>query len=372
VKRLSLRHGLAPARAPLRSRVIALGAPCALALCFAPRTASAAPAKTPLPRVDWTAPVGCPTATELLSRVRALLSTGKAPAVDSALSVAAEASQVSTGEWSLTLTWRHDSEPESRRQVAAKSCDEVVDAAALLVALAIDPTLSPPESAAPVEQSSDERAPPSPPTGESADDLRADASRLRGAAGSGDAQSQATRRDVPSASVPLRLRAGVGMTIVTGWLPSAAPGLVLLGAAALGRWSVGLELGGFVPRDKAVEATSAGGEFWLARAAVTTGYAFDVGTLLVVAPTAGAALNVVYGRGTGALAAQGGYTTAAALVAGLRVRRVIAAGWTLSVGGDALFAGVRPSFSVGNGGGEVFRPDSVAFLAGLGLEVDFR
>lgn len=346
---------------------------CALTLFLSLGTARAEPNQSAaIPRLDWTAPEGCPKAPELLARAQALLAAGKPRAIVATLGVEARVEQLAPEQWALTLTWRHESDPPSTRRVSAKTCDELVDAAALLVALALDPTLPSPEPTAPPDSEElstdvpeDESASPEP--GDAAGhppERREPAKRAP--------PTPDPPRDVNGVAEPLRLRAGAGLTVVSGWLPSVTPGLAVVATGSLGCWSVGLELGSFLPRHQALEQASAGGDFRLVRAAVTAAYAIELGTVLVVAPTVGASLNVLYGVGTGSLTSRGGYTTAAAAVTGVRFRRAIASGLSLSAGVDAQFAAARPSFSIGNGGGEVFRPDPLALHAGLAAEVDLR
>jgi len=84
----------------------------------------------------WTAPAGCPDEAEVRARVVGM--TGEAAAQRADLTARATVHEASPGRWTLALelTGKGGS---GRRELTAPRCEELVDAAALVVAIAVDP-----------------------------------------------------------------------------------------------------------------------------------------------------------------------------------------------------------------------------------------
>lgn len=88
--------------------------------------------------LTWQVPPGCPSATEVTREIEELVATSAASA---AVPIVANASVASDrGGFALTLALR-DTEGTHFRRIDAPTCDELGHAAALVVALAIDPAL---------------------------------------------------------------------------------------------------------------------------------------------------------------------------------------------------------------------------------------
>jgi len=132
------------------------------------------------PNVQWSAPPPCPSASEVLGRIAALLAEGSS---DHGSDVALELVVTATPDgFSLRASAEYQTGERSERLIAGPTCAEVTEAAILVAALAIDPELeasAPPPSvdppgqdlvpaptsppAAPVVPPSPPPAPPDPP-----------------------------------------------------------------------------------------------------------------------------------------------------------------------------------------------------------------
>lgn len=96
-------------------------------------------AATPVaPEVVWRAPPGCPTEGAVRDRVAALL-VGTEGMAGAAVELGVEA--LADGRWRLHAVL-HGSSGGGERTLDAESCDELAEAAALLTALAAQPSLA--------------------------------------------------------------------------------------------------------------------------------------------------------------------------------------------------------------------------------------
>jgi hypothetical protein len=96
---------------------------------------------TPPVRLDWVAPPGCPTKSDVLLGVELIL--GRARGTRQAVTARAVVSRAGPERWQVVLTTRATGEPEGERTVNARSCRAVADAAALILALASNPESAP-------------------------------------------------------------------------------------------------------------------------------------------------------------------------------------------------------------------------------------
>ncbi|MCY1054368.1 hypothetical protein [Nannocystis sp. SCPEA4] len=84
----------------------------------------------------WTAPPGCPDEAEVRARVVRI--TGEEAAQRADLTARGTVREASPGHWSLTLELVGKT-GSGRRELTAPRCDELAEAAALVVAIAVDP-----------------------------------------------------------------------------------------------------------------------------------------------------------------------------------------------------------------------------------------
>lgn len=116
--------------------------------------AAAAAAQSPTgdgPQLDWQAPAGCPGREAVLERTKALTSRTAAPGEAIRARGLVTARPDATGKttvWHLTLETTQRSR-SWQRSVEATSCEELMEAGALILALAIDPSLDSESGAAP-------------------------------------------------------------------------------------------------------------------------------------------------------------------------------------------------------------------------------
>lgn len=111
---------------------------------------------TPRFELHWLAPEGCPTADGVVGEVRELMAGRTLPPRPFALVATALVSADAEG-YRLLLSLR-DSGPQRVRHIGAPTCDELGHAAALIIALALDPSSLTLQSAQTPDQSSlDER-----------------------------------------------------------------------------------------------------------------------------------------------------------------------------------------------------------------------
>ncbi len=185
--------------------------------------------EAPRTTIEWTAPSECADSTALRVEIERLLGGSLDAAAERPLAARALVSR-EKGRWQLQLELSQDG-VSRRRLLEGESCRALLDAAAVVIALAINPAL---------DRSAPER------TG-----FATQASEPNLATESGEAQL-----DGPPHAHPVRasrtpelehrkstvLRPSLGVfTLADGWmLPRFAGGVGLRGAVALGTWRVGL------------------------------------------------------------------------------------------------------------------------------------
>jgi len=150
----------------------------ALAVSFGAWLAAAGALAQPVERgkfrLAWHAPPGCPTAHEALARIEALLGARVTEILAEPMAARATVSLAGDGRYELMLE-TFQGEQRFTRSMQAASCAELTDAGALVLALAIDPTLSerraaeanvsvvPPPPVEPTERGPDTEAAPTAP-----------------------------------------------------------------------------------------------------------------------------------------------------------------------------------------------------------------
>jgi hypothetical protein len=172
--------------------------------------------------IDWIAPAGCPARGAVVSEVEGLLGEVDWSA-HAGLGARVEVTRRG-GEWVVSVV---TAEPEGTRRVVGATCEEVAAAAALIVAMAIDPELG---------------AGPEPEPDRSAHPERS--------ASPGDARSRREPEPEPepvavaaaAVSVPIEWSVGAGGGVEVGALPGVGGGVGATVAVSRGRWRA--EVGG--------------------------------------------------------------------------------------------------------------------------------
>jgi hypothetical protein len=302
----------------------------------APATAQVAPKialKTPLV-ITWSAPEGCPNADTIRAEVRRM--AGAAAAATDQIEAHAAVVRDHAG-WQLTLTTRAGA-LSGERKLSAPDCAELGRAAALVIALMINPAADP--SAAPTVVRPAAPAPPAvaPP---------------------------------PAPPPERRFALGADLRLGSGELPGGAAGIGARFAAGRGVFSAQARGDFWFPRDASSTAKpSAGGSFGAADLSLAGCATAGRDGRLAPAICLGAALIGTHASGSG-VSDPGSVTALSAgpfLEGAVRVR--ISARNALRAGVEALAPLSRPSFALA-GVGTVFRPAALSLRASLGWELNF-
>lgn len=279
----------------------------------------------------WSAPATCPARAEMEERIARIV--GASP--DARAHEVMTASVVITSEGAGFRADVKVGAGASTRSVAGATCNEVADAVALIIALAIDP------------RSLDREAPT-------------------------PASPVTTPKEVPAALVPRRrvVHAGAAAMIDAQTLPATT-----LGAEIFAGWSpphLSLEANAAISASArgTIDAQPAkGADFTLVHAGVRACYAifdarFDVG------PCASGGVDWIIASGFGAQAPADG--TGRVFVGGLGARVTFeATAWlSLRLVAEALAPSARPRFEIDNAG-DVYRTSGSLFRASLGLALHF-
>lgn len=300
--------------------------------------------------VAWQAPAACPTREDVLARTTRLLGHEPGATLERPLAVDALVELLPEDIWRLQLMLGDQS---PTRTVTASSCDELGDAAALLIALSIDPTLDPaatvpaapattPEPAAPPERlpAPVELAAPAP--------------------------EPVAKQPSRSEAAPWQLRLGAGLALWTGRLPGLAPGPQAHVSLARARASLSLDVGFFPPQHAGIAGSEAGGELWLASVGPKLGYGFTVGAASLT-PRLGAELQLVRGSGSGVENPSSAQAVLVGVEAGTRVGLQLAKSWQGYADGAVSALIWRPRFVL-EGVGQVHQPERLGLRFGLGAE----
>lgn len=340
--------------------------------------AAAALAEDPPVALEWSAPSGCPGGADVLARVKALLDTSRAgggtqAAVRGVVTLGGGEASVRL-ETRVSRMSRGAAAPETLsgvRKLAGATCDEVTSAAALVIALAIDPDAAPKDSpsAAAAERpeataETPPTAPPPPAPPETAETANAPAPPMR--------SSAEWRRVHPFA------RADVLADF--GSLPAAALGLRAAGGVVLPRARAEVGVGYFPPTFAPANTTSAdsGAEVSLLVGHLRGCYVFLPERL---------AMEGCLGAEAGAITAEGqGFPSTSTVVSPwLAAEASAGLGFTLSrnlqlgVSAGALVPFGRSAVRFGSSGSEgartfkeFHRPSAVGLRLALGITVLFR
>ncbi len=354
----------------------------------------------------WDAPLdGCPGAAEVTARAAGLL--GSQEAIDaSALGADAQVRPLADGTVELTLTTTRPGEPAAERVVVGESCDAVASAAALIVALAIDPeALAARAASTDGAVSADEAAPgagegaaaspsasPADPSllGVALTDTSRGSARppsLRGAhattpdaaralasprhAGPGDDTHSDTSADDDAGALDVVYALSARAIGDVGTLPSLAPGAEVAFGGRAGM--LRLDVSAFFLGEQGAVVTnhaSARGAAGAAGGRASACLALDAGAF-EVGPCAGLDVGAMWASSSGVSDPANGTSTYVSLAGGGWAAWSLADGIALRL--DISVAGhlVAPRFVI-EGVGALYEPWPVSIRGGLGLEARFR
>jgi hypothetical protein len=305
-------------------------------------------------RFDWSVPETCPAREQVVIRAEQLLGRALEGAAPADLTLDARVTRTSENEWQLALSQSSSTGTEQRR-VKAAHCEELAEAAALLIALSIDPSLTSQPSAPTTSAFPNETEPPPP------------LQKPEAAGGVPSQHPAAPARPVPVArSSPWRLRGGATFAGWSGRLPGLAPGIAAHAGVSSGTWLVLGELGFFPPRHASVDDSAAGGDVFMASGGGQLGYVLQLDGL-ELGPTAGAELQWLHGEGANVDHPRSADVMLVSVQAGARVSLVFSRSWAIAAGAALARLVNHPRFVV-DGVGPVHRPDAWGIRFGVGVE----
>ncbi|MCA9691305.1 MAG: hypothetical protein KC636_17000 [Myxococcales bacterium] len=346
----------------------------------------------------WDAPPSCPSRTQLVAAVEGALGRPLTTEDAATLSAHGVARRRADGRWQLTLTIAPRDGVAGTRTILADRCALLVDAFALLVAVAIDPARDPAASTAPrgdkdmTDQTDDERDPverPSPGAARAVDDggarevdaapagIAAPAHEPTGGerevdgAPAGIAAPARDERAMSRRRAPISGALGGGLSLDVGALPGPTPGLSLRAALLTRRARVELGYARWLGRTAlAPTLTPIGGRLHI-----------DAGQLqacprlplppVVALLCAGVELGAMTGAGFGGAPARSDAVLWLALLADARLSWAPRERFAL-IAEVGLAAPLVPArFRLGGLAGDLHRAAPVAFRGGLAVEVRF-
>lgn len=325
-----------------------------LALSFVPRFASA---HEPGLRFEWHAPQGCPSRQAVLEQAEKLL--GRSLTVITPVELALEAHVTRPGEsWQLDVLQRSSTGTRAR-SVKAASCQELADATALFMALAVDPSLAASGAASaafPGEQQPEPQAPA----------REAEAVPAPTATGSASAEPPSDPAQPPVPDRPLRVHAGLSVALTAGRLPGKAFGSVLHAGVSRRSWLWLAELGFHPERQATVAGSGAGGDLSMLGLSTGAGYLVDLEPM-AVGPVLGVEVGWLRGSGTGVQNPTRADVLLLSAHAGARYALTLSHEWALTAAGAFSALANRPRFVL-DGIGPVYQPERWGWRLGVGAE----
>jgi hypothetical protein len=257
----------------------------------------------------------------------------------------------------LSLSWR-TAAAAATRELEGESCQELAQAAALMVALAAGPQAPSEEAGAVGVESATSAARPNSP-----------AAALASAEPQPSRPPASPRARAAAASLfsdTLVVSARAGVSVDTGSLPSASIGV--LGGARLTSGASSLAVDALVFAPKQAETPFGGGRFWLGVVSLEPCHAFAFGRLTLT-PCAAAEVHVMPSRGLDLDSSEESVASFLRVGAGAALGVRLASHMRVFIGGFALWAPSRPRFVVE--AEPVFRPAALSARAATGFEHEF-
>jgi hypothetical protein len=279
----------------------------------------------------WEAPRGCPDAARIRGEIARLLASTEPGPHRKRVRASAQPHRTADGSWRAQLVIRDDSGETARRTLGDRSCTVIADATALIVAIAVDPTIqmtAAPAAAAPAPASPVSTRPEPAP----APDL-----------------SVGRSAPAPAPAARTRYAAGVFGMGRQGVLPGGdgAAGLSVAGIA--GGWRLELAAGYVFPSDVYLASSSdAGARLWqwwlgLAPCRIVERRRFEFPLC------AGVEGGALHGRGIGGtVAPTDGRQPWLALTAGAGALWLVGDNVGVRVAAAAAVAVLRPAFDLGS------------------------
>jgi hypothetical protein len=331
----------------------ALGAGRILAGCLAAGAFAAQAFAQPAKGLElrWSAPPGCPAEAEVLRAVDQLLGSAAVP-------LAAEA-RVERREdgFHLSLSWR-TATAAATRELEGESCQQLAQAAALMVALAAGPLASDEDGpGAGVTPDANAERPVS---------QAAPAASTERPASRPQASTQARAPIAPTPIDTLIVSARVGASVDTGSLPS--PSVGVLGGARFAQGANSLVVNAVVLAPKEAEKPFGGGRFWLGVVSLEPCHAFSLGRLTLT-PCAAAEVHMMPSRGLGLDSSEESVALFLRVGAGAMLGVNLVRDLRVFIDGFGLWAPSRPTFVVERD--PVFRPGAFSGRAAIGFEHEF-
>jgi hypothetical protein len=324
----------------------------------------------------WTAPEGCPPAAAVEAEVTRLLGASSAASA-TPLSVDATVQEEKPGRFRVRLETPGEGGPHVR-ELEAQSCAAIADAAALIIAMMIDPAAvaaAPAPAPAPVSAPASASAPAPAPAPASAP-----APAPAPASASAPAPAPASAPVPPRIPVPVPVRAASRPPFLI--LPRALldigslPGVSFAAGAAfgvlLGAYRLEAGISYWFPRSAVLSTqTASGGDIDLLAGTATACRDIPLGaSRFAVSPCLGFELGRLHAAAFGVQQARDGAALWAALTAGGRFSLRATRRFGLVLGLDAAVPFVRPSFFI-TGLGDVHRPSAAVARLTAGVEVRF-
>lgn len=300
--------------------------------------------------LEWSAPPECPDASALEREVLRLLGDTAAGETTRVRASIARHDHV----FRLEL-WTARGEEEGTRTIEAASCDALVEAGALVIAISIDPEVL-------LRVAEEEPATPAPTT---APEVAGETEAAQTAPSPEPGTSEAGAPSEPNAP-DARFVARAHATLGVGPLPYPSPG----GSIALGARISIVEIwagAGFL-----MEQSTANARFGLAFGRLRGCLALALGSVVELAPCVAADAGALWGAGIDIAGARSGTSEWLALTPALDARFWLTDAIGISVSAELAIPILARRFTIemiGRDPSVVFEPAPVAFLGGVGLIV---
>ncbi len=312
---------------------------------------------SPPVQLAWSAPSGCPDAAHVRRELERLLDEPIATEAPPRFTARASVEQGDDGRWHLRLSMALD---EAERTLEGDTCEELADATALIIALAVDP----------VGVAARAGQPAAPHTADETAAVEAPPSPVTPVPRSPRVAAAVVRDPEAPPSTKTRWR-GRASGIVDGMaLPRAAPGIAVAGIAELGAGRAELTVAYLFSERATLADRSAGGDISL-----LAGGARLCGLPIRGTYEAGACMGfeggVMMADAFGVTAPGSGSAPWLAPQVSVLGSYALTDRLALQLALDGLVPLARKRFVLADIG-EVYRPPRFTFRAGLGLEVEFR